>query len=62
MERVWIVTKKSKIEVLLRLLHAAQKEVQMLLASEEYRFEGRSIASRASETGGAFRDAVGVNS
>jgi hypothetical protein len=50
--------KRSKIEVLLRILLAAQNEVQMILASEEYRFEGRSIASRASETGSASRDAV----
>jgi hypothetical protein len=34
--------KRSKIEVLLRMLLAAQNEVQMILASEEYRFEGRT--------------------
>ena len=50
--------KRSKIEVLLRMLLAAQTEVQMILASEKYSFEGRSIASRASATGGASRDAV----
>ena len=50
--------KRSKIEVLLRMLLAAQTEVQMILASEKYSFEGRSIASRASATGSASSDAV----
>ena len=50
--------KRSKIEVLLRMLLAAQTEVQMILASEKYSFEGRSIASRASATGSASHAAV----
>ena len=46
LEREMDSDKRSKIEVLLRMLLAAQKEVQMI------------IASRASETGSASRDAV----
>jgi hypothetical protein len=57
-EQRWMMISRSpKIELLLRMLLAAQREVQMILASE-YRFEGRSIASRASETGSASPDAV----
>ena len=50
--------KRSKVEVILRMLLAAQKEVQMILASEQYSLEGRSIASRASERGRFSRAAA----
>jgi hypothetical protein len=50
--------KRSKIEVLLRILLTAQKEVQMILASENSSFEARSIPSAASERGRSSRAAL----
>ncbi|KYG99259.1 hypothetical protein SE91_12750 [Bradyrhizobium sp. DOA1] len=50
--------RRSKIEVLLRILATSQTEVQMLLGAEQVSFDSRSRASKETEPGRGSHGAI----